>query len=60
MNEKPITKLEAKKLSNYLDEYEVVLLFGINYCTINSTSYSLQVQTNLLQGVNLLNSLFNL
>lgn len=60
-NEKPMSKLEAKKLSEYFNEYETALLTVLwdkLLQRINSTSKSLQnMQYNLLLGTNLLRSL---
>lgn len=60
-DERPITKLEAKKLAKYFDEYEIALLTVLwdkLLQRINSTSHALQkVETNLWQCMNLLHSL---
>ena len=60
-HEKPIGKLEARKLSENFHEYETALLTVLwdkLLQRINSTSKSLQeVQFNLLQGTTLLKSL---
>jgi len=60
-NEKPIGKLEAKKLSSNFNDFETALLTVLwdkLLQRINSTSKSLQgIQNNLLLGTNLLNSL---